>query len=131
VYRDLLVCNAAGQVVANGHPDLFRSVGTNAFDAWWFQAAVQNRTGRDYGFQWERNSGCVNNRPSVVFSCAIRENGLVDGRALSVLAIVFNWETFANDIVNNIALGDEEKSTTRVCIVDSNGQVLADSAGRM
>ena len=46
--------------------------------------------------------------PSVVFSAAIRENGLLDGRVLGVLGIVFNWETFANDIVRNVALSDEE-----------------------
>ncbi len=131
VYSDLLVCNTAGQVVANGRPDLFRSVGTDASDTAWFQTAMQTRTGREYGFHSVHNSSCVNNRPSVVFSAAIRENGLIDGRVLGVLGIIFNWETFANDIVRNVALSDEEKSSTRVCIVDSTGHVLADSAGRM
>jgi hypothetical protein len=131
VYNDLLICNTAGQVVANGRPDLFRTAGTEVAGNAWFQTAMQTRTGRDYGFQTVHNSSCVNNRPSVIFSAAIREGGLVDGRVLGVLGIVFNWETFANDIVKNVALSDEEKATTRVCIVDSAGQVLADSAGRM
>jgi hypothetical protein len=131
VYSDLIICNTSGQVVTNGRPDLFRSVGTEVSSTAWFQTAMQTRSGRDYGFQTVHNSICVNNRPSVIFSAAIREGGMVDGRVLGVLGIVFNWETFANDIVKNVALSDEEKGTTRVCIVDSAGHVLADSAGRM
>lgn len=131
VYSDLLVCNSNGQVVANGRPDMFRSVGTDVSGTTWFQTALQTRTGRDYGFQTVHQSACVNNRPSVVFSAAIREGGLVDGRVLGVLGIVFNWETFANDIVRNVALSDEEKGTTRVCILDSSGHVLADTSDRM
>jgi hypothetical protein len=110
---------------------MFRSSGTDVSGKTWFQTALQTRTGRDYGFQTVHLSTCVNNRPSVIFSAAIREGGLVDGRMLGVLGIVFNWETFANDIVRNVALSDEEKGTTRVCIVDSSGMVLADSSDRM
>lgn len=131
VYSDLLVCDSNGQVVSNGRPDMFRSVGTDVSSNAWFQTALQTRTGRDFGFQTVHNTACVNNRPSVVFSAAIREGGLNDGRVLGVLGIVFNWETFANDIVRKVALSDEEKATTRVCIVDSSGHVLADSSDRM
>jgi len=131
VYSDLLICNTNGQVVTNGRPDLFRSAGTEVSSTAWFQTAMQTRTGRDYGFQTVHNCSSVTNRPSVIFSAAIREGGMVDGRVLGVLGIVFNWETFSNNIVRNVALSDEEKSTTRVCIVDSMGDVLADSAGRM
>ncbi|XZE34303.1 methyl-accepting chemotaxis protein [Pirellulaceae bacterium SH501] len=130
VYSDLVLCDPTGQVIACGRPEMFRSIGTEQSGTVWFQSALQSRSGREYGFQTVHPCATVNNRLSVVFSAAVREDGAVDGRVIGVLGIIFNWDNFAKDIVNNVALSSEEKATTRVCIVDASGLVLADSQGR-
>lgn len=130
VYSDLVLCDPTGQVIACGRPEMFRSIGTEQSNTAWFQSALQSRSGREYGFQTVHPCSMVNNRLSVVFSAAVREDGAVDGRIIGVLGIVFNWDNFARDIVNNVALSNDEKSTTRVCIVDPSGLVLADSQGK-
>ncbi|AMV31441.1 Methyl-accepting chemotaxis protein 2 [Pirellula sp. SH-Sr6A] len=130
VYSDLVLCEPNGQVIACGRPEMFRSIGTEQSSTVWFQSALQSRSGREYGFQTVHPCAIVNNRHSVVFSAAVREDGAVDGRVIGVLGIIFNWDNFARDIVNNVALSSEEKQSTRVCIVDPTGLVLADSQGR-
>ncbi|XZE45126.1 methyl-accepting chemotaxis protein [Pirellulaceae bacterium SH467] len=130
VYSDLVLCDPNGQVIACGRPEMFRSIGTEQSSTGWFQSALQSRSGREYGFQTVHPCAIVNNRLSVVFSAAVREDGAVDGRVIGVLGIIFNWDNFARDIVNNVALSSEEKQSTRVCIVDPSGLVLADSQGR-
>jgi hypothetical protein len=48
-----------------------------------------------------------------------------------VLGIVFNWEALGQTIVCGTLISDEEKTSTRVCIVDAKGLVLADSAKKI
>lgn len=61
VYFDLVLCDNQGQVVANGRPDLFKSVGENAGQANWFRQARDSRSGDDYGFETAHRSNLVNN----------------------------------------------------------------------
>lgn len=130
VYFDLVICDLAGNVIANGRPDNFRSVGSNHSSAPWFQAAMESRSGDIFGFQTAHTSSLANGRRILVYSCAVRENGSSTGRPIGVLAVVFNWDGLAQTIVENVRLSQEEKDNGRACIVDSDGLILADSAGR-
>lgn len=130
VYFDLIICDLQGTVVANGRPEQFRSVGGNFAQMPWFRAAVESKTGDTFGFQSAHESPLANGRRILVYSCAIRENGLSSGRALGVLAVVFNWDGLAQNIVENVRLTIDERDQSRICIVDACGLILADSNGR-
>jgi len=132
VYYDLVVCDLNGKVVANGRPDRYRSIGTNQATATWFQSALATRDGTQFGFQSvHRSPSLAGGEFILVYSCAIREEGKVNGHPIGVLGIVFNWESLAQTIVRNTQISATEKSSTRVCMVDDSGLVLADTSNRL
>lgn len=131
VYYDLVLCDLTGKIVASGRPDQFRSQNTEHSHSVWFQSALRTRSGKEFGFETVHRSPLVNDRYALVYSCVVREDGDVNGKPLGVLGIVFNWEGLAQTIVNGVSLTPEEKSRTRVCIVDDQGSVLADSRNRI
>ena len=130
VYYDLVVCDLGGTVVANGSPNLYCSVGTSCGAQAWFRSALETRSGEEFGFQGVHESQLVGGKRALVYSCCVRAGGDVHGAPLGVLGIVFNWDALAQTIVANTPLSAAERGGTRVCIVDSDGLVLADSAGR-
>ena len=132
VYFDIVLCDLAGRVVANGRQAKFRSMGTCQQKTEWFQAAVKTADGTQFGFQSVHCSDTLANRQHIlVYSCGVRENGDARGELIGVPGIIFNWEALGQTIVDRTFTGDKEKSFTRVCIVDADGLVLADSAGKM
>ena len=40
---------------------------------------------------------------------------------------MFNWDGLAQRIMNETPLNEDEKSNTRVCIIDNDGNILADT----
>lgn len=67
----------------------------------------------------------------LVYSCAIRERGEVQGKKIGVLGIVFNWEGLAQTVVNATQLSSLERGQTRVCLVDDQGLMLADTENQL
>lgn len=132
VYFDIVLCDLNGRVVANGRPGLYDCKGSQQKETAWFQAALQTRDGTQFGFQTvHRNPSLATGQHILVYSCAVREGGETRGRPLGVIGIVFNWESLAQTIVNKTLISPEEKPFTRVCIVDEQGLVLADSHGKL
>lgn len=131
VYYDLILCDTDGNVVANGMPLKYKSVGTNHKSAKWFKSALDTSSGKKFGFQSVHKCPLVNDQLSLVYSCTVRENGNPNGKIMGILGTVFNWESLAQKIMYNIALNDSEKLNSRVCIVDNAGLVLADSDGKI
>ena len=68
---------------------------------------------------------------TMTFSCKVHENGDPNRPAIGVLAAVFNWDGLAQRVVNETSLNQDEKEKTRVCIVDENGTILADTHNRI
>jgi hypothetical protein len=131
VYYDLVLCDMDGNVVANGRPDLFRSQGMNCAHAEWFQSALKTRSGEEFGFESVHESPLVNGKRILAYSCCVRDTSGGGARPIGVLGILFNWDALAQTIVHATPLPVSEKAATRVCIVDSSGLILADTAGRM
>ena len=69
----------------------------------------------------------INDDYTIVFSCKIHEDGDPRRQVIGVLAAVFKWREFAQRIVNDTALTEDEKTKTRVLLCDDFGNVLADS----
>lgn len=130
VYFDLVLADLSGKIVANGRPDLYRSQGADVKDSVWFRSAMQTASGNEFGFESCHASPLVNNKRVLIYSCTVREGGEASGKVIGVLGIVFNWDSLAQTIVHNTPLPPEEKKTSRVCIIDGAGTVLADSHDR-
>ncbi|MEM8865763.1 MAG: cache domain-containing protein [Planctomycetota bacterium] len=130
VYHDLVLCDTNGKIVANGRPGQFRSTGEQVNQSDWFRAAMATRSGDEYGFETAHESPLVNGKSVLVYSCGVRAGGQANGELLGVLGILFNWDEFAQTIVTNTPLVGSDKETTRCCICDDDGRVLADSKGK-
>jgi Methyl-accepting chemotaxis protein (MCP) signalling domain len=131
VYLDLVICDTEGRVLANGRPQQFRSVDTNHRDTRWFKTGLETRTKDDFGFQTVHKSSLVNDQLAVIFSCALRENGNEDGNIVGVLGVVLNWQALAHKIIENTPISGDERANSRICIVDNDGLVLADSMNKV
>lgn len=127
VYFDIVVTDLNGDVLANGRPQAYHSLGANCRDAKWFTAALATHDGTEFGFESVHNSPLVGNERALAYSCLVRQDGSVRGRPLGVLAVIFRWDALAQTIVQKTPLHADERSSTRVCIIDSHGTVLADT----
>ncbi|WP_299346474.1 methyl-accepting chemotaxis protein [uncultured Pseudoxanthomonas sp.] len=128
VYFDLVLADLQGNIIANGRPRQYRSTGQSAAQQAWFQSAMATHSGEQFGFQSMHASPLAGGERVLVYACTVREGGRVVGRPLGVLGIVFRWDALAQTIVERTPLSDAEWRRSRVCIVDGQGHVLADSA---
>ena len=129
VYFDLVLTDLQGRVLANGRPRQYRSAGRNVAQQEWFQSARATASGEAFGFQSMHASELAGGERVLVYSCAVREGGRVQGRPLGVLGIVFRWDALAQTVVERTPLSEAEWRRSRVCIVDAQGLLLADTRG--
>ncbi len=130
VYFDIVVCDAHGNIVANGRSAKFRSVGRSVANEGWFTAAMATESGQQYAFDSPHRSALAGDKAVLVYSAAVRHGGRTDGAPIGVLGVLFNWDSLGQSIVNNTPLSADERESTRVLIADKKGNVLADSFGR-
>ena len=130
VYLDLVLSDMDGNIVANGRPEQYRSIGQRVDDQEWLCSATKTRSGEEFGFQSAHRSQLVNNQPVLIYSCGVREGGSATGKLIGVLGIIFNWEALAQTIMKSVPLSAAEKKVTRCCIIDAKGNILADSMER-
>lgn len=131
VYYDLVLCDLDGKVIANGRPNKFRSAGSDASGSTWFKAAIASSSGDEYGFESVKANPLVSNQLTLAYSCGVRENGDSRGKLLGALGILFNWTSLAQVIMENTPIEAAQKASTRRCIIDGEGNVLADSFNKM
>ena len=130
VYLDLVLADLDGRIIANGRSSKYRSVDQVVAEAPWFRAALATPDGRHFALESLHISPLVNNRRVLIYSCVVRENGNVHGKPLGVLGIIFDWDALGQTVVQRTPLSAEEWAVSRACVVDDNGLVLADTAGR-
>ena len=130
VYYDLILADLEGNIVANGNSE-YKSQGMNVSEQEWFKDALETNSGEEYGFKSVSKCPLVNEKLSLIYSCSVREGGNQNGKILGVLGAVFNWENLAQTIMKLTPLPEEEKELSRICIVDDEGLVLADSDEKM
>ena len=127
VYFDLVLADLHGNVIANARPRQYRSAGQSVAQQAWFQSAMATASGEAFGFQSMHASPLAGGERVLVYACTVRDGGRVTGRPLGVLGIVFRWDALAQTIVERTPLSEAEWQRSRVCIVDAQGQVLADT----
>ncbi len=127
VYLDLVLCNQAGVVIANGRPDRYHSRDTSQAGAEWFRSAMSTTSGNEFGFESVHASPLVNGQSVLAYSCTVRMQGNAGRPTLGVLGILFNWDALGQHIVEHVPLADADRAQTRCLIVDHRGIILADS----
>ena len=134
VYVDLVLADLEGNIVANGRPGQFKSIGRSVADQDWFVAAQRTKSGDEFGFQTAHRSELIDLQPALVYSCGVREGGLANGRLIGVLGIIFNWEALAQTIMKAVPLAAAEKADTRCCdhrcIGPRTGRLVRQALGR-
>jgi hypothetical protein len=127
VYYDIVLCDLNGTVIANGRSGKYKSIGMNVAANEWFRKARNSASGDDFGFETVHPSPLVQGQHILAYSCGVRREGQANGEIIGVLGILFNWEVLAQTIVQRTPLSPSEKDTTRVCIIDTTGNILADT----
>jgi hypothetical protein len=125
VYFDLVLCDLTGNVIANGRSNQYTSLGKNQSETAWFKSAIEATKG-GFGFQTVHRCPLVNNQLTVIFSCPVHDPSEED-KIIGVLGVIFNWEALAQKIIEDTPLSEQEKANSRICIIDNEGLVLADS----
>jgi len=128
VYLDLWIADRSGKVVATGRNNRFRAaLGQNVSGTDWFRKGMLTANGDDFAVcDIERNS-VLGEAQTATYSTAIRRDGAVDGEAIGVLGIFFDWEPQARDIVRGVALTEAERVDTRVMLLNARHRVIAAS----
>jgi len=129
VYFDLLLCDSSGNCKASADSKNKLS-NTNFRDKSWFQDAMNSKDGSEYAFQTVHYSPNIQDY-TVTFSCKVHEDADNTKPVIGVIAAVFKWREFAQKVIHETALNQNEKGNTRVLICDDNGQILADSKEKM
>ena len=130
IYHDLILSDLDGNVIANGNPK-FALIGRNISQRPWFQNAIHTGSGDDFGFESVHRSKPIDNQIILTFSCKVHQNGDTSQPVIGVLASVFNWTGLAQTIIEQTSINQDDKSRTRICIVDNDGTVLADSSNKI
>ncbi|MGV6396644.1 methyl-accepting chemotaxis protein [Pseudomonas caspiana] len=128
VYLDIWVADNTGRVIASGRPDTFgKVIGANVADAPWFKQALRHSSGDQYFAGEVAVETLLNGAPTCAFSAAVRANAGKQAPVIGVIGIFFDWKNQADSVINGVRLSDEERSRTRVMMVDANHKIIASS----
>jgi hypothetical protein len=131
VYFDIVLADLKGRIIANGRPADYASAGTEQRDAMWFRTACDTASGDEFGFEGVHESSLVDGKRVLIYSCRVGRGGIASAEPVGVLGVIFNWDGLAQKIVHETPIEPDKKLLTRVCILDDQGTVLADSAERI
>lgn len=130
VYLDLWVADLSGKVIATGRGDRYPLArGLDVSQEQWFRDGLAAPTGDDFAVCDITRNDALRGAQVATYSTAIRRRGEARGAPVGVLGIFFDWEPQALDIVQNVALTEEEKRHTRVMLLNAQHQVIACSQG--
>ncbi|WP_019145908.1 methyl-accepting chemotaxis protein [Aeromicrobium massiliense] len=130
VYLDLWVADVHGRVVAQGRPERFGTVlGSDVSSASWFRKALTTATGSEYAVDDVSTNPELGGATVATYATAVRAGGAEHGEPIGVLGVFFDFAPQAHAIVTGVRLSPEDRSRTRVLLVDAGHRVLAASDG--
>jgi len=127
IYKDLVLADLKGRIIANGRSEEYDIIGRDVSATPWFKGAAATANGLEYYVQDLGNCD-LTGEPAVLYSAAVRENGLTNGPVIGVLTVIFDWKQ-AVDIVRNVRLSESEKAGSRVLLFNGKGRVIATNDG--
>ena len=131
VYLDLWICDAQGKVVATGRPDRYpRARAAQVAGTAWFRQAMATASGAEFIACDIAPCAELDGAAVATYATAIRRGGKANGAPLGVLGIHFDWRAQAHAVVDSVRLSEEERSRSRVLLLDGHGRILAASDRR-
>jgi hypothetical protein len=129
VYLNLVLAGVDGKVIACSQPAKFpRVTGDNVSRSSWFKNAMATTSGDQYVVDDIFSAQLHDNKLVAVYAAAVRQGGKVNGKAIGVLGVFFDWESQAKTIVQTEpSLSEEEWKRSRVILLDKNLRVIAAS----
>lgn len=127
IYKELVMADLKGRIIANGRPEQFRLIGNDVSAEPWFRGAAATTNGLEYYVQ-DLGACSLTRDNAVIYAAAIREGGMTNGRVTGVLAVIFDWKQ-AEYIVRNVRLSETEQYGSRVILFNGKGKVIAASDG--
>ncbi|KPX55819.1 hypothetical protein ALP66_00836 [Pseudomonas amygdali pv. photiniae] len=128
VYLDIWVADTTGCVIASGRPDTFgKVIGANVNEATWFKQAVRHSSGDLYFAGEVAVEPLLNGSQTCAFSAAVRSNAGKHSPVIGVIGIFFDWKNQSDSVINGVRLSDEERTRTRVMMVDASHRIIASS----
>jgi hypothetical protein len=100
MYRDLVVADASGRIVANAKVENHdKLMGMSVADQYWFRQGMQMSRMVQFAAQDVCDSELENENTSLIYCSAILESGQRSGKSVGVLGILFDWENQAQPIL--------------------------------
>jgi hypothetical protein len=131
VYLDLWIADADGRVIASGRPHAYRGVkGMDVSGTEWFRKAMRTSSGEDFAVADIEANAALNGAAVATYATAIRQGAHNDGRPIGVLGIFFDWQPQADAVVKGVSLSEDERTRTRVMLLDARHRVIASSDGK-
>lgn len=128
VYLDIWVADNSGRVIASGRAQTFGSViGTNVAQEPWFKSAMQHSSSDQYFSGQVSVEPLLNGSQTCAFSAAVRSKAGKQTPVIGVIGIFFDWKNQAESVVKGVRLNEDERSRSRVMIVDASHRIIASS----
>ena len=127
VYLDIWLADRAGKVVASGRPERYGQViGADVSQAQWFQAAMNHHDGDQYHAGSVQREPLLDDAHTCIFSAAVF-GGDKGRERLGCIGILFDWQQQAKSVITGVRLSDEERSRSRLLLLDAQHRLLASS----
>lgn len=106
LYRDLVIVNAQGIVVASSNADRRSQVlGRDVSGEAWFQRAMKTQDGTEYVVQ-DVSPSCLEDSESLIYATAIRAEGDEHGQAIGAMGVLFDFQGECQIILNDYLPSD-------------------------
>lgn len=128
VYLDIWVADKSGCIIASGRPDTFgRVIGANVAQESWFKRAMQHSSGDQYFCGQVTAEPLLSGSQTCTFSAAVRAKAGKQTPVIGVIGIFFDWRNQADSILKGVRLSEDERSRSRLMIIDDDHRIIASS----
>lgn len=111
LYRDLVIVNAQGVVVASSNAERRAQVlGLDVSGEAWFQRAIKTQDGTEYVVQ-DVSPSCLEDGESLIYATAIRAEGDEHGPAIGAMGVLFDFQGECQIILNDYLPTDASGET--------------------
>ena len=111
MYRDLVIADTNGVIIANSNADRrSKVIGMNVSKEEWFQKALETKDGTEYFVQDVSNSE-LEDMEALIYSTALRADGDEQGEVIGAMGVLFDFQGESQIILNDYLPKDSNEQT--------------------
>jgi len=131
VYMNIVLADTDGKVAAVSQSGKYNmKAGANVSNCGWYRRALATKSGDQYVVDDIYDDPLHDNKPVAVYAAAVRRGGELNGEAIGVLGVFFDWQEQSRVIVKEEPnLSAEEWKYSRVLLLDNAMRIIASSDG--